>query len=431
MGLAELYAMSIIRPEPAPPPQGEAQHARTAPPKRGRKKRAGKLTILAVAVGVFSVTVISGAGKIGESQVSRMMDGMGINTVLIEPEQSEGMFLSVKSAGRNGQKLSESDLSTVADTEGIAAAAPLLSAPAVINLHGYSRDTVAWGTDTTGVGVFSMSAGAGRFFSDGDVASRAKVCVLDKKIAAAAYGRSNITGKYAQISIGGKTDTFKVIGTSDTAALASAMSGLVPDFVYMPYTTLQDLTGSYGYDRIAATAGSAESASGAKKNLSADITDRFRRHGRTGGVSVIDLLSQKETLLNLFGTVAALLSVIAGISLLVSGLSVMTAMLTRVAERRREIGIKKSIGASPLRVMSEFLAESLTLSAKGAALGGGTGIAVTAAACVVLGIPPIIDVNAVIFAAAAALLCGSIFGVYPAAVAAKMPPIKALLSVEG
>lgn len=424
IGLAELYELSRQTAEfpkneiPALPPRA----------KKRTKRRGGRLTVLAVAVGVFSVTVISGAGKIGETQVSRLMDGMGINTLLIEPANRETVKLSNQ---KSAHRLTESDLQTVADTDGIKEAAPLLSAPSQVNLHGYTQDVLAWGTNTAGLSVFSLSAGAGRFFSDGDVAAHAKVCVLDENIARAAYGRADITGKTAEIMVAGKPERFKIIGTTGTAALASAISGLVPDFVYMPYTTLQDITGSYGYERIAASA-LPETATSAKqtKNVSENISDTFRRRGGRSDISVIDLLSQKKTLLNIFGAVSALLSAIAGISLLVSGLSVMTAMLTRVSERRREIGIKKSIGATPLRVMTEFLRESLSLSAKGAVFGSIVGLAATAAACAALGLPPAFDINAVIFAVSAALISGGIFGVYPAAVAAKMPPVKALSSVS-
>ena len=121
-----------------------------------------------------------------------------------------------------------------------------------------------------------------------------------------------------------------------------------------------------------------------------------------------------------------MLAAIAGISLLVACLSVMTTMLCSVGERTREIGIKKSIGASPQMIVWEFLLEAALLSLAGGLAGILAGALVGWAGCLVLGIPYLFPGNLALACALVSLLAGTAFGAYPARKAAKLKPADAL-----
>jgi putative ABC transport system permease protein len=129
---------------------------------------------------------------------------------------------------------------------------------------------------------------------------------------------------------------------------------------------------------------------------------------------------------NIMNIASSALSVVAGISLIVSGISIMTVMLVSVNERTREIGIKKSIGASNFDIMSEFLAESVIITFIGGLSGAVLGIIISAAACLISGMSVIIDIKTIAFVLALSVLTGVIFGVYPAKKAAAMKPVEAL-----
>ena len=128
----------------------------------------------------------------------------------------------------------------------------------------------------------------------------------------------------------------------------------------------------------------------------------------------------------ILSTIKLLLSLVAGISLLVSGITVMTTMLASVGERKREIGIKKAIGAKNSSLAVEFMRESLVITAAGGITGIVLGFLVSLIGCAVLGMSMQADIVLIAAAFAAAVLVGVTFSVYPAMKAASMCPVEAL-----
>ena len=250
-----------------------------------------------------------------------------------------------------------------------------------------------------------------------DIPTKGKRCVV--------LGRSNIVGKTVGIYLGGQYYDFTVVGVakSGITGLQSMMAGIIPDFAYVPFTTMQDITGKNTFDKIALLL----NKDSADKNLTLTLKEEINGLKNTeNAIAINNFQSQKGQLQDILGIISAALSLIAGISLLVSGITVMTTMLVSVGERTREIGIKKSIGARDRDIMEEFLLESVLLTALGSIGGIILGVLVCWIGCLILGVELIVPVTAIAAAFFFSVFMGAAFGVYPAAKAAGLRPIEAL-----
>ncbi len=369
------------------------------------------LTLSSIAVGIFAVAVISAVGRMGTDMISRSLDDMGINSVLVQTEDGS-------------PTLSDEDVAALGSLEGIDDAMPLMSSVTECGLPQRKMSCIAWGVSRSAEDIISLKAMHGRLVNSSDIAANARVCAVDKEIALQTYGRTNIVGKTIDINIGGYYESFEIIGvaTSGLSSVQSVINGVVPYFVYLPYSTVQELCRTTGYDTIALRLN--DVGSGETDTVS-DIELCMSRR-REDNVEVNNLLSQKRQLDGILSTVTAALSVIAGISLIVSGLSVMNAMLVSVSERRREIGIKKALGASNFRIVAGFLAESTSLTVLGSLIGAAAGLTVIFAGCLWFGEPFSWEPSILLFALGVSAAIGMLSGSYPAYKAAAMKPVDAL-----
>ena len=164
-----------------------------------------------------------------------------------------------------------------------------------------------------------------------------------------------------------------------------------------------------------------------RKQLGNEIMETMdSSFGVTDAVEIEDLNQQMDQLNDILSIVTAVLTIIAGISLLVAGLSIMTVMLVSVSERTREIGIKKSIGATKGIILLEFMTESLLLTLIGAGIGALIGIGVGTTGCLLLGVHVIINLQTILWSILFAIAVGVLFGVYPAWKASRLSPVEAL-----
>lgn len=380
-----------------------------------RSKTRSALTMTGIAVGVFAVVIISALGSIGTAEIADTLNVMGINSVMVQPAETVSDIT-----------LDDEDIAVLARVDGVDKAMPLMASVTETKLIGQSVDCVAWGVDSQAKDIISITPKHGRLVNNSDVAANRRVCVVDEKMAVETYGRSNIVGKTVKVLLGGAYYDFEVIGVAQSgiSSLQSALSNIIPDFVYIPYTTMQAITGRTTYDRIAVLVNNA-------LNEDSGVTDRIQTAINASkevesGICVNNLLQQKSQMESIMGILTLVLSLIAGISLFVSGITVMTTMLVSVNERTREIGIKKSIGAKNKDIMLEFLVESVMLSAMGSGIGTALGLLAALVGCFVMGAEFIVNWGMILLAFGVSVAMGAVFGVYPARKAAKMKPIDAL-----
>lgn len=379
-----------------------------------RSKTRSLLTMSGIAVGVFAVVLISTVGAVGTAEVSRTLTTMGVDTLLV---QTADNAVSVT--------LKDTDVEAVRSIEGVEDVMPLMASVTEAKLLGRRLDCYVWGVDKSADSLIALTAKHGRLITNADCAAREKVCVIDEQFAVACYGRSNIVGKTLSMFLGGKYHTFTIIGVAQSglSGLQGMLTNIMPGFMYLPITTMQQLCGRTTYDKIAVKLSDMDT----DPAIVGQITDKLARlNSAPDGYTCNNLLSQKGQLDDILSIVTTALSMVAGISLVVSGISVMTTMMMSVGERTREIGIKKAIGARSLDIWAEFLSESVILTLLGSMAGIAFGLLVSGIGCIIVRVPFSVNVASLLISAFAAAAIGAVFGAYPAFKAAKLRPAEAL-----
>ena len=374
-----------------------------------RKKLRSMLTIFGIAIGVLSVSLISMIGEVGKAQINAELNSMGISGLCVRSTEEKAAFTS-------------RELAAVQENEHVSQATPLMTSYASISSRGMQAKAVLWGVDSNAEEIVSLKLLHGRMIRSGEVAARAQVCVVDESFAQLFYRRSNIVGKTIRILIDGRYEPFQVVGVvaSGGNLLQGLMGDVVPSFLYAPFTTLGQLSHQEEFSQIVAKLKPDSDETAAASSIISCLSQE------RDSVQVENLNQQKDRLNGVLNLVTLILSVIGGISLVVAGLSIMTVMLVTVHERTREIGIKKSIGASKGVILAEFLTEALLLSLLGCGIGIAAALLLGAAGCGALGIPLEVNPSALLFCGGFSVGMGTLFGVYPAVQAARMKPVDAL-----
>ena len=380
------------------------------------RRRSGRisLTILGIAIGVASVVLIGNISQCGSDALTGELDSLGLG----------GLSVSMSSTSEGGW-LTETELENVRAADGVAEATPVLMQNASISSVLSSSSAFLWGIDSTAEDIISLQVLYGRLISKSDVKAASNVCLVDESFAQSAYKRDNIVGKKVSVSCSGRTEEFEVIGVVKTGSglLQNLIGDYVPSFVYAPYTTVQNFMGRSSFDQIAVKVDDGANVDRVGETITAGLS---RLTGIQDGYVSNNLVKQREGLANILEIITLVLSAVGAISLLVASLSIMTVMLVSVSERTREIGIKKSIGASKTVILLEFLFEAVFLTLIGCAFGILMGYLVSYAGASYFGMTLRFRIDIMLLAVGFSTLTGVIFGVYPAMKAAALKPVDAL-----
>lgn len=377
-------------------------------------KSRSMLTMVGICIGAMSVVIISTISATGTNEVNSQLINMGIDSVMVQVNKNVDDVV-----------LSDEDIDEIKNISGVKDAMPLMSSITQSYLLNYTVDCVAWGIDKSADELISLKAKYGRLITNHDILSNSKVAVIDENIALQSYGRGNVVGKKVRIFLGGTFHEYEIVGVAESGItnLQSILSNIVPSFVYIPYSTMQMDTGRKNFDQIAVKLKPSEDNEQIISTVESHLNNIYNKEN---AISAYNLLQQKGQLESIMDMITIVLSSIAGISLVVSGLSVMTAMLASVSERRREIGIKKSIGAKNSDIYKEFISESLILSLTGSAVGITFSILFLKLLAFLFRISIVFDWQIIMILIVSSAVIGIIFGAYPARKAAKMEPVKAL-----
>jgi putative ABC transport system permease protein len=386
------------------------------------------LTMLGIVIGVSSVILTVGLGQGAQDKVRAQISALGSNLLVVSPGSTTSSS-GVRGGFGSASTLTLQDASAIADPSVVPEVAQV--APTTGSSVSLLAGTTNWTTQLAGttpswLEVRSRKLQSGRFFTQAEVESRARVVVLGSDTASELFGGRSAVGQ--TVSTDGATLT--VIGVLAPSGSTSETTSSQDDTAVVPIGTAQQITGAttdavstiYVEGRTDATLGAAY----------AEITSLLLNlHDVSSAQPDFTVTSQKtllETANSTNRTLTVLLGGIAAISLLVGGIGVMNIMLVSVTERVREIGLRKALGATPRVIRRQFLVEASLLGLAGGLLGvllGAVGAQVLPS---LINQPVSLSALAVFAAIGTSLALGVGFGVYPASRAARLTPIDALRS---
>ncbi|GLW54207.1 ABC transporter permease [Kitasatospora phosalacinea] len=375
------------------------------------------LTMLGVLIGVASVILLLAVGNGSSVAVKDSITSLGTNALTVSSSASRGSVTAAKKLTVEDAKA----LATATDTPSVKSVAPVVttSGTALYGNISYQPGQIV-GTYPAYFETSNLKVGKGDYFSADDVLNSRKVAVLGSTTATELFATEDPVGK--KITIGGTP--FTVVGVLKTKG--STGFNDPDDVVIAPLPTVQNaFTGFGSVNQILVQASSAEATTEAQSDITRIL---MGTHAIKDATKVDFRISNQTSLLSAREstdrTFTVLLGAVAAISLLVGGIGITNIMLVTVAERTREIGIRKALGAPRAVILGQFLAESTLLSVIGAGLGVLVGIA--GSHFPVVGIKPVVIPESVLGAFGIAVAIGLFFGSYPANRAAALRPIDAL-----
>ncbi len=386
------------------------------------------LTMLGIIIGVGAVITMVAIGNGASGQMQELMDGFGSNLIIVTPAPPN--TTGARGAAGSGASLTLADSDSIAE-EGFSI---LRTAPEVSGTAQVVFGNNNWSTSVTGgtgdilpVRVWEVAEGV--CFSDSEVRSGAKVCIIGPTVAKELFGYMNPVDSTIRI----RNIPFRVCGVMKAKG-TNSFGQDQDDFILVPITTAQRRLFRFGnrvdtVRRINVQARTRELLEAAKEETTAILRQRHKlAEGVENDFDIRDLTQNLESAASMAAIMRLLLGAIASISLIVGGIGIMNIMLVSVSERTREIGIRMAIGARPSNVRMQFLTEAIVLSLLGGAIGILIGTGISSVASSFLPFKSIVSMDSVLIAVSFSAGVGIFFGFWPAWKASNLDPIVALRS---
>lgn len=385
------------------------------------KLRAG-LTMLGIIIGVAAVIAMVSIGQGAQASVQEQIANVGTNLLFISAGSSNTGGMR-GGAGSNATLTADDIEAVERELSSVKMASPAVRANVTIVFGNLNWTTSAQGVDQDFPEIRRWPVESGEFFSEGDIRTAARVCVLGHTVVDNLFAGVDPIGQSIRV----RNLPFRVVGVLS----AKGQSGYgqdQDDTIIVPYTTVQKKLLSISYIQSAmVSAITPEATFTAEQEISELLRQRHRlAPNQEDDFTVRNMTDVAEAADETNRILTILLGSIASVSLLVGGIGIMNIMLVSVTERTREIGIRMAIGARSSQIQLQFLIESIVLSLMGGIIGIGLGIGISYGLSSGLGWPILISKYAIIIAAVFSAAVGIFFGFYPARKAASLDPIDAL-----
>ena len=376
------------------------------------------LTMLGVIIGVTSVILLVSIGSGLKTYITGQLEGLGSNLLMVVPGEFN-VGVAGEGGGQTGagaavSKFTIDQQKDLKRNPNIKTVMPYTENNTTVSYKGKNKITQAAGVGHKYPEIRDQYPIMGSFFTASQEQAAKKVVVLGKTVAEELFGESDPTGKKVTLS----ENKFIVLGVLEKKGSLGGAD--MDNQVFIPSTTALatfDMENLIGFWIQAKDKDSIEQA---KK----EVEQTLLKTMKDDDFSVIDTKSLLSVISQILSVLTVALAGIAAISLFVGGIGIMNIMLVSVTERTREIGLRKAVGATPQIILVQFLIESTVLSVSGGIIG------------IILGVGGSLLINqffpamattwSILLAFFVSVIIGMVFGVLPAARAARLNPIQAL-----
>lgn len=380
------------------------------------------LTMLGIIIGVASVITMLAIGQGSKNSIKAQISEMGSNMIMIHPGNMQRG--GVRQSADDMQTLEVTDYEALKELPGVAAVSPSVNSGGQLVNGNNNYPSSIYGVTPEYLDIRKFKVKDGAMFTDHDIKSAAKVCILGKTVVDNLF--PNGDDPVGRVIRFGKIP-LTVIGVLESKG-TNSMGQDQDDVVIAPYTTVMKRI--LAIDYIQGIFASAADENQTDETIEA-ITEvlRTRHKIKDDADNDFEIRSQQELSEMMNSTsdmMTVLLACIAGISLLVGGIGIMNIMYVSVTERTREIGLRMSIGARGIDILSQFLIEAVIISVSGGIIGILLGVIASWMVNVIAHWPVYIQLYSVILSFAVCTVTGVFFGWYPAKKAASLDPIEAI-----
>ncbi|MGN1376676.1 MAG: ABC transporter permease [Prevotella sp.] len=387
------------------------------------------LTMLGIIIGVASVITMLAIGQGSKESIRNQISEMGSNMIMIMPGQD--MRGGVRQDASSMETLKLTDYQALKEQcRYISAISPVVnSSGQFINGNNNTPSTI-YGVNQDYLDIRKLEVEEGEMFTDEDIKSGAKVCIIGKTVADNLFpDGTDPVGHVIRFN----TIPFRVVGLLKSKGYNS-MGVDQDNIVLAPYSAVMKRILAITYvQSISCSAITEGLTDKAVDEITSLLRSRHKLRDATedseGDEDDFNIRSQEELASMMNSTtdlLTILLACIAGISLVVGGIGIMNIMYVSVTERTREIGLRMSVGARGIDILSQFLIESVMLSVTGGIIGVLLGVGATFAVNAIAHWPVLIQAWSVLLSFFVCTATGVFFGWYPAKKAAMLDPIDAI-----
>jgi putative ABC transport system permease protein len=382
------------------------------------------LTALGIIIGIAAVIAVIAVGQGASSALRNQISSMGSNLLVIFPGSSQaGGF---RGGAGTQQNLTQEDSEAIQrETHHLVALSPVVRGGAQSIFRENNWATSLQGVNPDYLRVRNWDLQEGDNFTEADIRSGTRVCLLGNTVAEQLSPGESLVGKSIRI----RNMPFWVLGVLAPKG-STAWGQDQDDVIVLPWTTLRrTLQNSRfnNFSQIIISLDSLDNLEAVRAEISALLRQRHRiATGADDDFTITDMTEITQTITQVSTLMTLLLTVIASISLVVGGIGIMNIMLVSVTERTREIGLRLAVGARRRDLLLQFLVESMVLSGIGGLIGMGVGVGAALVVARTNNWPVLISTHSILIAFIFSAGVGIFFGFYPAWRAARLDPIESL-----
>lgn len=387
------------------------------------------LTALGIIIGIAAVITMLAIGQGTKQSIKSNISEMGSNMIMISP--GADMRGGVRQDASSMETLKQADYESIKDEcNYISGISPTVNSSGQWIYGSNNTPSSIYGVNRDYLRIRQLSVADGEMFTEADIKSAAKVCVLGQTIVDNLFpDGSDPVGRVVRFN----SIPFRVVGVLKKKGYNS-MGMDQDDLALAPYTTVMKRILAQTYlQGIVCSAVTEEASESAQDQISEILRRNHKLKDATDNTEADDddftIRSQEEIasmMDSTMTTLTILLGSVAGISLLVGGIGIMNIMYVSVTERTREIGLRMSVGARGIDILNQFLIEAIMLSVTGGIIGVLLGVGISLGIQSLAHLPVVIEPWSIIMSFAVCTFTGVFFGWYPAKKAARLDPIEAI-----